>query len=54
MTRVLDLATDLEDLVGPIDAIDVEAAVDVTPAAGDDRPPLVRPLAGLTTPVWYL
>ena len=53
MTHVLDVDQDLDALVGHLDHAGDEAH-SVSEPAQDERPPLVRPLAGLTTPVWYL
>jgi len=41
MTHVMDIGTDLDDLL------------DVQEGTTDDRGPLVRPMPGLTSPVWY-
>lgn len=59
MTHVLDIGTDLDDLLASIGDLTVDTSTDTeTGTATDDdaaeRPPLVRPGAGLTTPAWYL
>lgn len=54
MTHVLDIGTDLDDLLATIGDLTADAdpgTVTVDDAA--ERPPLVRPMAGLTTSVWY-
>ena len=54
MTHVLDIGTDLDDLLATIG--DPTTDTDLGPvvvADAAERPPLVRPMAGLTTPVWY-
>ena len=56
MTHVLDIGTDLDDLLATIGDLTLDTDTDtdtdtVTDAA--ERPPLVRPGAGLTTPAWY-
>jgi hypothetical protein len=59
MTHVMDIGTDLDDLLGrladDLAAYDATSAVDdaVGSATADDRGPLVRPMPGLTTNVWY-
>ena len=53
MTHVLDIGTDLDDLLASIG--DLAAAPEVVGQDdAEERPPLVRPGAGLTTPAWYL
>jgi hypothetical protein len=56
MTHVLDIGTDLDDLLASIGDLTVDPTTDSDTVAVDDaeRPPLVRPGAGLTTPAWYL
>jgi hypothetical protein len=59
MTHVLDIGTDLDDLLAAIGDLGLTLDADTaagTPTAADvaARPPLVRPGAGLTTPAWYL
>jgi len=59
MTHVMESGTDLDDLLGGLadDLAAYEVAGD--PDRGTDeqsteeRPPLVRPMAGLTSPAWY-
>jgi hypothetical protein len=57
MTHVMDIGTDLDDLLGrladDLAAAEAIAAERTTTDTDDDRGPLVRPMAGLTAPVWY-
>jgi hypothetical protein len=54
MTHVMDIGTDLDDLLGRLaDDLAGSGAADVQADTTDDRGPLVRPLPGLTSPVWY-
>ena len=61
MAHVLDIGTDLDDLLASIGDLALDPGRD-TPAETDagtaadiaELPPLVRPGAGLTTPAWYL
>ena len=58
MTHVMDIGTDLDDLLGRLagDLTDdraQRATAHIDEETTDDRGPLVRPLAGLTSPVWY-
>lgn len=55
MTHVLDIGTDLDDLLASIGDLTLDTETDDTVTAADaaERPPLVRPGAGLTTPAWY-
>jgi len=58
MTHVTDLGPDLDDLLGRL-ADDFSGHLagrsnaDLAEETVDDRGPLVRPMAGLTSPVWY-
>lgn len=55
MTHVLDIGTDLDDLLASIGDLTLDTASDAATADdAEERPPLVRPGAGLTTPAWYL
>lgn len=59
MTHVLDIGTDLDDLLASIGDLTLDPTGDtgtgtVTDDGAAERPPLVRPGAGLTTPAWYL
>ena len=60
MAHVLDIGTDLDDLLSSIGDLALDPGSD-TPAETDagtaadiaELPPLVRPGAGLTAPAWY-
>ena len=54
MTHVLDIGTDLDDLLASIGDLTLDPTSEtVTADDAAERPPLVRPGAGLTTPAWY-
>ena len=59
MAHVLDIGTDLDDLLASIGDLTLDTDTDTdteaeTAADAAELPPLVRPGAGLTTPAWYL
>ena len=59
MAHVLDIGTDLDDLLASIGdlTLDTETPAGTAADAAADAAelaPLVRPGAGLTTPAWYL
>jgi hypothetical protein len=57
MAHVLDIGTDLDDLLASIGDLTLDTDTDTpaeTAAGTAELPPLVRPGAGLTTPAWYL
>lgn len=52
MTHLLDIGTDLEDLLAALGDLTADAAHDAVPAATDDRPSLISPK--LVRSAWYL